>query len=298
MEKNSFKVKVRNWLIQHPEINPYEKYFPDRLFRRLTCPIRILPDFLIIGAEKSGTTSLYDYIIQHPSVFPSMVKEVEFFENKFSKEICFYKSNFPTKLSKFYFEKLKKIKFFTGEATPTYFFYPHAPNRVAKFLPQVKLIIILRNPVDRAYSNYNHSIRGKTEKLSFEEAIKSEKDRLNPELSLIEKDDTYLSYSLRHHAYLLKGIYLKHIEMWQKYFDKENFFIFSTEELQNNPNKIVNEVFSFLELEKYDIVNLKKLNTGKYEEMKLETRNYLIEYFKPYNEKLFNLIGKTFDWEK
>src|SRR2546423_13513556 len=126
------------------------------LFRRLTHKIRIIPDFLIIGGQKCGTTSLYYYLIEHPNIAPAVRKQMHFFDNRFKKGFGWYKSNFPTIFSKWYKTFLHKQKFVSGEATPYYLFHPLAASRVHQFLPDVKLIVLLRNPVNRAYSHYNH----------------------------------------------------------------------------------------------------------------------------------------------
>ena len=117
-----------------------------------------LPDFIIIGAQKSGTTSLYRFIVKHPAIAPATKKEVHYFSIWYKFGELWYRSHFPTNLSRYNFYKRTNQKLLSGEASPVYLFYPVVPGRMKELLPDVKLIVILRNPVDRAYSHYHHSL--------------------------------------------------------------------------------------------------------------------------------------------
>lgn len=125
-----------------------------RKFLRLkfTGAFRVLPDFLIIGAPKCGTTSLYGYLVQHPSVLPAMCKEVRFFDQFSHKPLGWYRGHFPTRWAVRRAEKDVGGRVLTGEATPTYLMLDVAPGRAYDVAPEAKLIAVLRNPVDRAYS--------------------------------------------------------------------------------------------------------------------------------------------------
>ena len=119
------------------------------------------PNFLIIGAQRCGTTSLYNYLIQHPQIVPSSKKEVHFFDLNFHLGQSWYEKHFP--------EVSDNI--LTGEASPYYIFHPLCPKRIFDYDPSVKLIVILRNPIDRAYSHYRHIVRLGHEPLKFEDAL-------------------------------------------------------------------------------------------------------------------------------
>ena len=150
------------------------------LWRYLTSSKRSLPDFIIIGAMKSGTSILYNkFLSQHPCIQRATKKEIHFFDNKYSKGILWYKSHFPTLKEKNNFKVKNSQNMLIGEASPFYIFYPHTARRVYEVLPKVKLIAILRNPVDRAYSHYHHIVRNNKENLSFEAAIESEPKRIS-----------------------------------------------------------------------------------------------------------------------
>ncbi len=130
------------------------------------------PAFVIVGAQRGGTTSLYRYLAAHPGVLPASRKELHYFTNRHDRGPDWYRSQFPP----------TPPGTITGESTPYYLFHPHAPRRLHAFAPDVKLIVLLRNPVDRAYSHYQLQVRRRHETLPFEEAIAREEERLAGEL--------------------------------------------------------------------------------------------------------------------
>lgn len=142
-------------------------------YKLITAPLRLLPNFIIIGAQKGGTSSMFSYLKQHPQLQLPDIKEIHFFDNNYQKGSTWYKSHFPLIIVK---NKL------TGEASPYYLFHPHVPQRVIQLCPKVKLIVMLRNPADRAYSHYMMQNKRKIDPLpTFEEAIDAEESRLRDE---------------------------------------------------------------------------------------------------------------------
>ncbi len=293
---NELRSVVRNWLLKHPTINPY-KWFDPGFFRTMTAPLRVLPDFIIIGSAKSGTTSLYSYLIQHPSIFPSEIKEITFFNYKSEIKIDEYRSYFPSKFTKFVVKFLMKKKFVTGEASTAYFIDPTVPEKVKKIIPDVKLIAILRNPVDRAFSSYFSQLRVKNEKIPFEEAIEEESQRRSITVQkIINPNNESISSNPPH---LYTGIYHIHIKKWLEFFPREQIFIINSDELKKEPVKILNQVFQFLDLDPYNPKDLRLKNVGEYNiKMNSKMRKKLVEYFKTHNEQLSQLLGRKFDWDK
>ncbi len=143
--------------------------------RIATSPLRLLPDFLIVGAARCGTSSLYHYLCQHPSIGRAQTKEVHYFDVNYDKSSLWYRAHFPTIGAKWLHGSREK-PFITGEATAYYLFHPHVPKRVFDLMPGVKVIALLRNPIDRAYSHSQRSVRRGREKISFEEATPREAD--------------------------------------------------------------------------------------------------------------------------
>ncbi|HEY9295730.1 MAG TPA: sulfotransferase domain-containing protein, partial [Phormidium sp.] len=162
------------------------------------------PDFIIIGAQKCGTTSLYEYLIQHPQILAASKKEVHFFDLNFAKGVDWYRQQF----------KPVSQKSITGEASPYYIFHPLVPQRIYQLFPQVKLIVLLRNPVERAISHYYHEVRLGFEDLGLEDAIAQEPARLEGETAKILADETYYSYNHQHYTYLSRGVYVEQLNNW------------------------------------------------------------------------------------
>jgi len=265
-----------------------------QLFKRhvyaLTGKTRVLPDFIIIGAMKSGTTSLYNYICEHPCVLPAAYDEIGFFDSNFHLGLNWYRSFFPTK-KQIDTVKQKQGIGITGEDTPFYFWNKDACDRIQKLLPDIKLILILRNPIDRAFSEYNNVLRERNINLSFEEYIKSD-------LENIKKNPPDISQCLKKNAILSRGIYFIQLQMWQDLFSQEQIFILDSNELSQRPIETMNEVFKFLKIPEYN--SQKKFLNKKfvYNKINDNTRKKLIELYRPYNAQLYKIISRIFDWEK
>ncbi len=252
-----------------------------KTYRFLTSPVRSLPNFLIIGAQKSGTTALYNYLSQHPDIVLPYKKEIHYFDYNFSKSIFWYRAHFP---------RLKAGQI-TAEASPYYLFHPLAPARVKKVLPAVKLIVVLRSPSQRTYSHYWHEVRKGFEKLSFAEAIEKEAERLAGEEEKIKKEKNYYSFAHHHYSYLARGVYIKQIKRWRKFFSPQQILILGYTDLLNNPPAILDQVFSFLNLKPCPIKPVKP-PASNYPPLEPELKQYLDNYFKSFNEELFEYLGK------
>ena len=209
-----------------------------------------------------------------------------------------YKVFFPLKWNKFFTTKFLKQKFVTGEVHPRLLLHPHALTRIHTTIPRVKLIVILRNPIDRAYSEWQSSHNHGNEPLSFEDVIKEEKNRLEGEWEKMEKDESYYSLDYFKYAYITTSLYADALERWLKLFPREQFLFLKSEDSFINPQKTLDELFQFLGLHKYKI-EYKKNPKDDYPHIKMDysTRKKLIDFFKPHNERLYKLIGKNFDWE-
>lgn len=238
----------------------------------------------------------YNYIIKHPNVYLALRKETHFFDLKMGTR--WYKSYFPTVFTKFNVIKIKKQKFLTGEATPNYTFFPFCAERIKKEVPNAKFIVIMRNPVDRAFSQYQMKVRKHQEPLSFEDNLEQEKNRLFREKN-VSVDEYYNSKNFNKFAYVTQGLYAEQLEKWLKIFPKEKILMISTEELEKDQTGTINKIFKFLNLPEYTIKDLEKVFTGNYKDkINSETRKKLVEFFKPHYRKLYELIGKEFDWDK
>ena len=270
----------------------YQLY--QRNFYALTGPIRSLPDFIIIGTARSGTTSLYYNICQHPCVLPAAYDELGFFDSNYHLGLNWYRSLFPTFFSKWIVKHNKKFAI-TGEDTPFYIWSPTVAKRILKILPNIKLIVLFRNPIDRAYSNYHLGLRAGSENLSFEDAIEAELSSLNNyEIKSKNKLEKYTTPR----SYIAKGFYAEQLKIWIKLFKKEQLLIISTENFESKPQETLDKIYDFLQIPKNHVINPEKHKVASYPKMKTETRRFLVDLYKKPNAELFGMIEQEFDWNK
>jgi hypothetical protein len=260
-----------------------------------TASFRVLPDFIIIGTQKGGTSSLYEYLSRHPRVFPALKKEVHFFDTEnFAKGLAWYRAHFPLDVR--HETQSGRCKPITGEASPYYLFYPHAAARIAKFLPRAKIIVMLRNPIDRALSHYYHQVRKGREPLAFGAAIEAESHRLEGEYERMLKDESYYSYACWAYSYLGRGYYADQLSAWFRIFPREQFLFIRSEDFFLNPCASFKQSLRFLELPEIDLCNYEKQNAGTYTSMSMEVRQRLYNHFKPHNLRLYDLLGTDLAW--
>jgi hypothetical protein len=248
--------------------------------------LAVPPDFLIIGVQKGGTTSLYNYLIQHPQVAAANHKEVHFFDLNFDQGVEWYKSQFSNST-----EGDRRI---TGEASPYYIFHPRVAERVYDLFPQIKIILLLRNPIERAISHYYYYVKIGCENLSLEAAIAAEPQRLAGEIEKLMASQTYYSYNHQHYAYLSRGIYADQLSNWLKFFPKEQMLILKSEDLYTNPAATFNTTLEFLNLPFHQLENYEKYNAGEYPPIREEMYQQLEAYFQPHNQRLAELLGTNF----
>lgn len=273
------------------------------IFRTTTSPLRALPDFLIIGAQKGGTTSLYLYLAEHPHIGGARIKELNFFDRNFQQGILWYRAQFPTAFHKRYVESIRKQHYIIGEASPNYFFHPHTPKRVAQILPQVKLIALLRNPVERAYSQYRHNVVRGYEKLSFEDAIAGEEERTREEKAKVMASENYYSLSYMRHSYLARGMYADQLERWFSLFPKDQLLLLRSEDLYTDPISAYKLTLAFLDVSIFipdglqrEFKRYNKSEGSLTNEIDTPLRKRLISYFEPHNARLYELVGRDFGW--
>lgn len=257
--------------------------------------LRMKPKFVIIGQQKCGTTTLYHLMCQHPQIKAAARKELNFFNKNYFRGLEWYEKKFPSTLVKS-LGKLRGQEVITGEASPYYMFHPLSAMRMAPVLPEAKLIVLLRNPVDRAYSHFNHATRGKRETLPFEEALAKESVRLAGETEKLMNDERYFSFNHRYWSYTSRGIYVDQLKEFRKYFAEKQFLVIKSEEFFIETQKILDEVFSFVGVDPWQPPHLKPMNTGTYSEIKLDTREQLRKFFEPHNERLYHYLGRDLGW--
>ncbi len=233
-------------------------------YRYLTAHKREKPDFLIIGAQKSGTTSLHYYLSQHPQLFMPPTKELHFFDVKYYKGVRHYLKYFLLKKDIQQKRKNKRV-FLQGESSPFYIMHPWVPKRAFKYNPSFKIIAILRDPIERAVSHYKHNKSRGREKLSFSAAIQQEQSRTSLQKKRLFLNPKAGFYKYRNYSYLERGLYESQLERWRKYFQEDKILILQFEELVHHPEIALNKIYDFLELDRIPIerLDLEKKNSGK-----------------------------------
>ena len=276
----------------------YQKIFYGLIKRNyyyLSSPFRVLPECFVIGVVRSGTTSLYHYLGQHPCIGSSAYDEIGYLDENYHLGINWYKSLFPTKFTRDKIIK-KHGKFLTYDVTPFYIYNPLVTRRIFESFPQAKIISNLRNPIDRAYSNYIIMLQDGDTTKTFEEIVKMEMDEIDKSKSKLN-DESYIVDTFYENL-LARGFYANQLEVWFEKFQKNQLLMISTEDLAQKTDQVLTKVFEFLDLPYFKIRDFTKQNKREYPPMNDETRKLLIEFYKPHNEKLYSLINQHFDWDK
>jgi hypothetical protein len=261
-----------------------------RFSKILSNPVRMMPSFLLIGAQKCGTTSVFNNLVQHPQICSPSKKEIGFFSSNFDKGISWYKSFFPVPQD-------RKRSYITGEASTGYICHPHAASRVAQTLPQIKLMVMLRNPIDRAYSHYHHTARMGKENLPFAEAIYQEEARVGEIKAKISQDGNYYHKDYHYYTYLSRGLYAQQLKPWLALFERSQFLILQSEDFFAQPAVTFEQILNFLELPDWEMRDFPQYNPNRYSSPLDSTlRQELAAYFRPHNQQLNELLNLNFDW--
>lgn len=205
----------------------------------------MLPDFLIVGCQRGGTSSLYRYLGQHPQIAPSLRKETEFFSARFGLGEHWYRANFPHKL-RMRIARIRGKKLFTFEATPDYLVDPRAPQRCRQMIPDARIVLLLREPGERAVSHYHHNVRLGLENESLERALELEDERLAGDLVELSADSLAAVTAFRRFSYVTRGQYAEQLERWFAAFPKEQILILESEKFFEQPDMVFQEILSFV----------------------------------------------------
>lgn len=273
-----------------------------RAFGRLTHHYRQLPQFLIIGTKRGGTTSMFKYLQRHPNVLPMWpgvenAKKTHFFDQNIHRGTAWYRSHFPSDLQRRRVEQATGARTVTGEAAPYYMFHPLVLDRVAATIPDVKVIVLLRNPVDRIWSHYHERVDNHTETLPFLEALEAEAGRLAGEAERTVDEPGY--YSERHDfcSYLARGRYLEHLGPWLERFYPEQLHVVRSEDLYTEPQKTLVEAHRFLGLPEVPPATPHRFNYVPAKGLDPELRAWLADYYEPHVEQLEERLGRSFNWD-
>ncbi|MBR8827301.1 MAG: tetratricopeptide repeat protein [Gomphosphaeria aponina SAG 52.96 = DSM 107014] len=244
------------------------------------------PDFVIIGCARCGTTSLHNYLGQHPDVLLPHKKEIKFFDEQYNLGKEWYLAHFPSITD--------SPGWVSGEASPSYFEYTYVAPRMLTLFPQIKLIVLLRNPVERAVSWYYHQKERGKRNQTLEESIEWE-------IKQLERFSEPALFNKRRRSEpnnLLGSMYIYKLDQWMRIFPREQFLILQSEQLYSNPEQVMEQVYEFLGIAKYKGREYPAYNGRKYSPISKELRNRLTEYLRPHNQKLEKYLGMEFNWEE
>ncbi len=273
------------------------------VLRNIIDPDRHLPDFLIIGGQRCGTSSLYKYLEDHPLIVPSLRKEIRYLSRHFAKGESWYRSHFASKWHRAWLTQRHGREPLTFEATPAYLIHPLAPVRANQLLPCARIVAILRNPIDRAYSHYNHSVRHGWEDLSFEEALEREPARLGGHAERLAADPSYHSVAYLRYSYATRGHYAQHLEPWLAAFGSDRLLVLRSEDLFERPVETYHHLLTFLGLPLWTPETLSNHSYGgsprpERAEIPFGVREALGASFAPHNGRLGEIFGRDFGWDE
>lgn len=262
----------------------------------LTSPLRMRPDFLIVGGQRCGTTSMFKTLAQHPAVArPFIFKGIHYFDMNYDKSFAWYRGHFPLQIT----SRLRRIGRptpITGESSPFYGFHPLAAERIQKDLKDVRLIMLLRDPVERAYSAHSHERARGFETESFEDAIALEEERTSGERERMIADPSYVSYHLQHHAYMARGRYIEQIEEIEAAVGPGRLHVLDSHEFFTQPEATFAGVLDFLELPACSTIQYERHNARDRNPMDPALRERLLSTFDASDARLTEWWGRPVPW--
>jgi len=257
---------------------------------RLTSRARMLPAFLIVGAQRGGTTSMYRTLSQHPAVVKAVLhKGVHYFDLNYGHPIGWYRAHFPLRTRE------TRVTF---ESSPYYLFHPLAGHRIAADLPGVKLLVLIRDPVERAYSAWAHERARGYETEPFERALELEAGRLAGQAERMAADPGYVSFSHQHHAYTARGQYVEQLERLAGLVGRDRLHVVDSGDFFVKPEPAYDGVLDFLGLPRGDYPEFERHNARPRSALPAPVRAALTEHFAPYDERLTAWLGRVPSWRR
>lgn len=266
---------------------------------RLTAPARVLPDFLIVGAQRCGTTSLFKSLAEHPDVIaPGLTKGVHFFDTDFPRGLAWYRSHFPSRARMQWHQRREGARPITGEASPYYMFHPAVSGRIARDLPGVKAIALLRDPVERAYSAYTHERARGFENMDFLDALAAENDRLAGESERLLADPAYVSRVHQHNAYLARGRYADQLRRLEADLGRDNLLVLDADDLFSDFAAVMPVICDFLGLRPWVPEEFEQRNARPRSKLEPMLRERLRGQFDLADADLAQWWGRTPSWRR
>lgn len=245
------------------------------------------PHYLIIGTQKGGTSSLYSALTQHPQVLKAARKEVHFFDQYYARGYAWYLQQFPT----------GSPDQIVGEASPFYMAHPLAAGRIHQHCPDTRIIVLLRNPADRAISHYHQEFRRHHDPMTLQQALDAETTRTANDWRALAEGKLLTHSAAQRFSYRQRGHYAEQLRPFLERFPRNQFFIDSSERFFYQPQQLLPDLYRFLGVDPdFHPSDLWPRKPGHYGDADEKIRQDLLDYYRPMNEALFDLIGQRFDW--
>jgi len=272
-----------------------------RSYGRLTSGARMTPSFLICGGQRCGTTSLYRALAAHPLVVKAVLhKGVHYFDTSYHRGMPWYRGHFPLqrtadKLTDRYGQPAR-----TFESSPYYMYHPQAAARIARDLPHAKIIVLVRDPVERAYSQHAHELaRGFEQERDFGNALALEPPRLHRQEERLARDPEYYSFGHQHHAYRARGEYARYLSVMAQHVGRERLHVLESERFFAEPDGAYDEVLAFLGLPDLLRPPFERHNARpRQADMDPGIRRDLTEHYAPHDEALSAWLGHPPIWRR
>lgn len=257
----------------------------------------MLPGFLMVGTQRSGTTSLYRGITVHPAIAPPLFhKGVHYFDVNYQRGPDWYRGHFPVRALAY--RRLAPARPVTFESSGYYMHHPLAPGRIAADLPEIKLVVLLRDPVERAYSAHSHEYARGFETEPFEKALELEPERTRGEVERMRADPAYVSHSHRHHSYVDRGRYAEQLTALFELFGRQRVLVHYSEDFFVEPERVYTDITDFLGLPRWQPPGFERHNARSRTPMPESVRRRLTDHFAPHDEALASLLGEPPAWHR
>ena len=266
--------------------------------RHRTAGWRRLPDFIILGGVKCGATALYQTLTQHPQILPALCPDVRFFDHHYERGLHWYRHHFPLIAYGFGKKLVSGRPVLTGEASPYYLFHPHVPWRLHAAVPRAKLIVLLRDPVNRAIAHYRHNVSQNREPLSFAEALACEETRLRGDRERLQRNELQLSSDYQHYSYAACGRYVEQLAAYHALFAKEQLLILKREDFYAKPGLTIQKVLAYLGLGHQMPAEMTLPRHVPEPPVPLAAVDRLRATLRPYNQRLYQYLGEDFGWDR
>lgn len=268
---------------------------------RATGGLRPLPDFFVVGTKRGGTTSLWNWLLQHPAVLPLVpaaqnLKSSHYFSMHYGRGEAWFRGFFPTGAVRQRAERRLGTRPVAGEASPYYLMDPRIPGRVAALVPGARIVVLLRDPVARAYSHHRERVHEGVEPLDLRDALVAEPARLAGEAERMAADPLYYSRAHDWYSYRARGLYAPQVRAWQAVVPPEQLLVVRSEDLYTAPQATYDTVTGFLGLPPHDLARARRHNYHPADPLPADVREDLAQYYREPNEELYRLLDRDMEW--